>query len=179
MKKNQRQHLILSIITTTLFLVFSTCFIYFPKQDNLFASLAFLQEEQKFYMEELSDGILLNDAYPVTDAQGMGYEPYRFRIVNNSNYDISYQIKFNNNEKKIKSLGKEVLPNKYLRYIIKEENEEYTLANTLGDDSIIYSSIIPANSKKVFEFKMWLDYNSDSNAMNKTFIGKIEITEVK
>ena len=123
--------------------------------------------------------ILLKDATPLSDETGIQYEPYKFKVVNNSNSDITYYIVFNNNEEKIASKGKEVLPNKYLRYSLKEENKVELEPTTLPEDGIIYTATIPSNSEMVFEFRMWLDYDADNGAMNKIFIGKIGVEEVE
>lgn len=177
-KKEMRKH-ILSIIIVSLFLVFMTTFVYLPKQESLLSSFAFLQNQKRFYMEDISSGILLKNATPMSDEKGLQYEPYQFKIVNNSNSDITYQIVFKNNEEKAQAQGKEVLPNRYLRYSLKAENNLNLEPTTLQEDGILYTTTIKANSTEIFEFRMWLDYNADNGAMNKVFIGKIEIEEIK
>lgn len=176
-KKEVRKH-ILSIIFVSTFLIFMTTFVYLPKRENLLSSFAFLQAGRNFYVEELSSGILLHDATPTTDKKGLQNDPYTFKIINNSNKDVTYQIKFNNNEEKIKAQGKQVLPNRYLRYNLEQENTEIVKASTLTEDGIIYVATIKANTETTFNFRMWLDYYSDNGAMNKTFIGKIEIEKI-
>jgi len=177
-KKEVRRH-ILSIILVSTFLIFMTTFVYIPKQEKILASFAFLQAGRNFYVEELSSGILLKDATPVSDKKGLENDPYTFKIVNNSFNDVTYQIKFNNNEEKITAQGKQVLPNRYLRYNLEQDNNIIIKAETLTEDGILYEATIKANSETTFDFRMWLDYNSDNGAMNKTFIGKIEVNKIK
>lgn len=178
-KDKEIRRLIISILGVSIFLIFMTAFVYLPKQQNLLSSLAFLQNQQRFYMQDITSGILLKDAPPVIDEKGLEYEPYLFKVVNNSNADITYNIIFKNNKEKIEAEGKEVLPNKYLRYSLKEENKIIVEPVTLKDNGILYTTTIPSNSEMIFEFRMWLDYESDNGAMNKTFIGRIEIEEIK
>ena len=45
-------------------------------------------------MQDLSSGILLKDAYPTSDSTGLKNDAYKFKIVNNSNSKITYQIVF-------------------------------------------------------------------------------------
>ena len=177
-KKEFIRHIV-SIICVSTFLILMTMFVYLPKQENLLSSFAFLQAQKSFYVEELSSGILLNDATPTLDEKGLQNDPYTFKVINNTNKDIVYQIKFNNNEEKIKAKGKEVLPNRYLRYNLQLENTDIVKTATLPEDGILYEASIPANSEIIFNFRMWLDYNADNGAMNKTFIGKIEIEKIK
>lgn len=176
-KKEIRSH-IFSIISVSLFLIIMTTFVYLPKQENLLSSLAFLQNAQKFYMKDLSSGILLHDATPTKDSKALENEPYRFQVVNNSNSDITYQIVFKNNEEKAKERGKEILPNRYLRYSLTSINGSLVEPSTLSDDGILYTTTIKANTTETIDFRMWLDWEADNGAMNKIFIGRIEIIEV-
>ncbi len=178
MKNNEIRKTIISIISVSLFLLVTTTFVYLPKQETLLSSLAFLQNQKRFYMQDLSSGILLKDAVPVSDSKGLKNDPYTFKVVNNSNSKITYHIIFKNNKEKVSNTGREVLPNKYLRYTIKENNNNYIEPLNLTDNGIIYETTIDANSSSTFEFKMWLDYNSDNQAMDKVFVGKIEIEEI-
>lgn len=178
MKNKEIRKTIISIISVSLFLLVTTTFVYLPKQETLLSSLAFLQNQKRFYMQDLSSGILLKDAVPVSDSKGLKNYPYTFKVVNNSNSKITYHIIFKNNKEKVSNTGREVLPNKYLRYTIKENNNNYIEPLNLTDNGIIYETTIDANSSSTFEFKMWLDYNSDNEAMDKAFVGKIEIEEI-
>lgn len=177
-KKEVKRH-ILSIIGVSIFLIVMTTFVYLPKQENLLSSLAFLQNQQNFYMRDLSSGILLHDAVPTKDSRALEYEPYRFEVINNSNSDITYQIVFRNNEEQAKLKGKEVLPNHYLRYNLTSGNKSLVEPTNLSDNGILYTTTIKAHSSETFDFRMWLDYDADNGAMNKMFIGKIEIIEIE
>lgn len=178
MKNKEIRKTIISIISVSLFLLVTITFVYLPKQETLLSSLAFLQNQKRFYMQDLSSGILLKDAVPVSDSKGLKNDSYAFKVVNNSNSKITYHIIFKNNKEKVSNTGREVLPNKYLRYTIKENNNNYIEPLNLTDNGLIYETTIDANSSSTFEFKMWLDYNSDNEAMDKVFVGKIEIEEI-
>lgn len=175
MKYEESRKLVLSIILVSLFLIFMTCFVYLPKQENLLSSLAFIQNQKSFYLKDLSQGILLNDAIPVPDEVGMQYQPYRFKVVNSSNSEINYRIIFRNNDSKMNIKQEDLLSNQYLR--ISLNNNEGLLVNpvSLSENGVIYTTTIRAHEEEVFELRMWLDWNSDNNAMDKIFVGKIEV----
>ena len=97
---------IFSIIAVSTFLIIMTTFVYLPRQTSLLSALAFLKQEQSFYMEDLSEGLLLKSAIPTKDEAGLNNDPYRFQVVNNSNENITYQIIFKNNEELAKEKGK-------------------------------------------------------------------------
>jgi len=178
MKKEIRNR-ILSIIAVSTFLIVMTTFVYLPNQENLLSALAFLQQEQSFYMEDISEGILLKSAVPTKDSEGLENDPYTFQVVNNSNKNITYQIVFKSNEDAALERGKEVLPSRYLRYSISDSSDTNLEAKTLSDDGVLLTTTITPHSTQVFNFRMWLDYNSDEGAMNKIFIGTIEVKEVE
>lgn len=178
MKKEIKSR-IFSIIAVSTFLIIMTTFVYLPKQTNLLSALAFLNGEQAFYMEDLSEGVLLRSAVPTKDSEGLKNDPYQFQVVNKSSKNITYQIVFKNNEEKAKLKGKEVLPSHYLRYSVSDSNDTNLEAKTLTDDGILLTTTITPNSTETFNFRMWLDFNADDGAMDKVFIGTIEVNEVK
>ena len=174
MNKEIRKH-ILSILAVITFLLLSTTFIYMPSHTNLASALTFLNGVKSFYMEDLSDGVLLKDANPTKDSEGLKNDPYKFQVVNKTNKNITYKIVFKN---KIEN-EEERLANKYLRYSISTENSTEDVVSTLGEDSIILTTTIIPNSTQVFNFRMWLDYDCDNDAFGKKFSGVIQIEEVK
>jgi len=167
---------IMSIVFILVILVVGTIYVYYPNQQQLLSSFAFLQNQQGLHLEELSSGIKLAEAYPITDEVGNQSDPYKFKIVNNSNKEVKYQIIFKNQLDKIEARGFEALPAKYLRYSLQTEDSQLT--ETLPDDEIIYETVINANSEVVFNFRLWLGTNLDADGMGKTFIGQMEIKEI-
>lgn len=174
--KKERIKYIFSIIGVFIFLVFTTGFIYLPKQDKLLSSLAFVHNLKSFYMEDLSSGILLKDAIPVLDTVGSEYEPYQFKVVNNSDLEVTYHIVFRKKEMNLQE--KEILPNHYLRFSLKSEGTTLVDPTTLPENGILYVTTIKAHSQQTFEFRMWLDWDSDNEAMDKIFMGKVEIEKL-
>lgn len=174
MKKEIRNRL-LSITFVSIFLIVMTAFVYMPNQENMLSALAFLQTEKNFYMEDVTSGLLLKNASPIKDEYGLKNDPYRFKVVNNSNQDITYQIIFKSNEEKAKEKGLEVLPNHYLRYSLVNIEDTTLSASTLSDDGLLETVTIKAKTTQVYDFRMWLDINSDEGAMGKIFVGAIEI----
>ena len=170
---------LLSIITVSLFLIVATTYVYLPNSKNLTSALAFLNHEKSFYMQDVTEGVLLNNATPIEDSEGLENKPYTFKVVNKSNSNITYKIVFKNDEKKAKAQGMELLSNKYLRYSISNVDDTNLEANTLSDDGILLTTTITPHSEQVFNFRMWLDYNADDGAFDKIFIGSIAIEEIK
>ena len=163
-----------SILIVLSFLVLSTVFFYMPRHNVLMSSMAFLQMKRSFYVEDLSNGISIKDAYPVKDSEGLKNNPYTFKIVNNSNKEIKYQIIFSNDIE-----SNNILENNYLRYSLSNIDDENIKIDTLSNDGIIFESTLKAKEEKVFNYRMWLNYDSDENSMGKIFVGTIKIEKVK
>ncbi len=177
MKNNMKKEIksrLLSIAFVFIFLVVGTIFVYYPNKNELLSSFAFLQTNEKFYMEDVTSGIRLAEAFPVIDEEGMENEPYIFKIVNDTNKAINYQLTFTNNIEKIKSQEAEPLANKYLRYSLDLEK-----ANSLSDSGLIKTGTIPANTEITLDFRIWLAEDCDEGAMGKAFIGTIELKKVE
>ena len=176
-KKKEIRSRITSIIFMLVLLVVSTLYVYYPNKQNLVSSLTFLHQNESLYIEELSEGIKLAEAYPITDQEGIESIPYQFKLVNTTNKAITYQLSFKNQIDTIKSNNATPLDHKYLRYSITDNDN--SIINTLPDNEIIYQATIPANSEIMLEFRTWLGDNFDSDAMGKTYIGKMEVNQVE
>ena len=173
MNKEIRKH-VFSILKVMTFLIVSTAFIYMPRHSSVASALTFLNGVKSFYMEDLSDGVLLRDANPTKDEEGLEIDPYRFQVVNKSNRNITYRIIFKNKveDESIR------LANKYLRYSISTENDNNVEVNTLSDDNILLTTTIVPGTTQVLNFRMWLDYDCDNDAFGKMFSAIIQIEEV-
>ena len=177
LNKMETMKSILSIIGVLIFLIFITCFVYLPNRQILLSSFA-LQKQNDFYIENLSESISLKDAIPVPDSIGLQYNPYQFKIVNNSNSEIVYQIVFHKSSSEIGAQEIDILSNRYLKFSLKSLDNTLVEPTILPDDGILYNASLAAHSQLVFEFRMWLDWDADNNAMDKVFVGKIEINSI-
>lgn len=174
-RKKQIRSYIISITFVFMFLVLATLYVYYPSKLNLLSSVSFLQKNEPVSIEEISEGINLAHAYPVSDQEGINTNGFIFKIKNNSNTAKSFTISFKNQFDKIKDRGLKPLEAKYLRYNIEDTTKEIFKTAQLEENFIIYEGTIPANTEYTFEFKVWLGENFDENALNKTFIGQMEV----
>ncbi|MDD6223596.1 MAG: hypothetical protein PUB18_01170 [bacterium] len=170
-------HLI-SILFIVFILVIGTVYVYIPNKEELLSSFSFLKRGNDLSIQDLSSGIHLAEAFPITDEEGLTTDAYQFKVINRSNHNLSYQIFFRNQKDKIKAHGLEVLSARYLRYAISEEGKESIVQNLL-EDELVYEGVILANSERVFDFRIWLDEDCGDDAMGKSYIGKMEIVEKK
>ena len=144
-------------------------------------------------MENEHDAIKLDKAYPISDKEGEELTPYTFTITNKCNANAKYQInleslsKINNNT--FIDVGNR-LNAQYLKVKLNEENKEgsmhllhedkveHTLKDAYESHRLTIGYLGPRESK-TYELRLWLDGDltiDDTDAMNKTFAGKVTIT---
>lgn len=177
-RKKELRSCIMSITFTLLFLVLATLYIYYPNKQEILSSFSFLKNNQGVYIEEISDGINLAHAYPISDQEGINTKGYRFIIKNTSGSSKKFKLSFINQFDKIKDRGLVALDTKYLRYNIEDDSKEIFKTSQLEDDFLIYEGSIDGNSEYTFEFKVWLGDNFDEDALGKTFIGQMQVDTI-
>ena len=153
------------ITITILFLIISTIF----KQDisNVYASnINFLNNYKKIKIKELSKGINLQNAYPLSDNIGMLNDGYKFKIEGQK--DQRFTIYLNNEYKNIE----ERIPNKSIRYIILKDNENLIKHTTLNSEGILFTDTI---DQSTYELKMWISEDATNEVFGKYFLGKIAL----
>lgn len=153
------------ITITILFLIISTIF----KQDisNVYASnINFLNDHKKIKIKELSKGINLQNAYPLSDNIGMSNDGYKFKIEGPK--DQRFTIYLNNEYKNIE----ERIPNKSIRYIILKDNEILINPTTLNSEGILFTDTI---NQSTYELKMWISEDATNEVFGKYFLGKIAL----
>lgn len=153
------------ITITILFLIISTIF----KQDisNVYASnINFLNDYKKIKIKELSKGINLQNAYPLSDNIGMLNDGYKFKIEGQK--DQRFTIYLNNEYKNIE----ERIPNKSIRYIILKDNEILINPTTLNSEGILFTDTI---DQSTYELKMWISEDATNDVFGKYFLGKIAL----
>ena len=126
-------------------------------------------------------GINLNNAYPMTNEEGMKLESYEFKVVNNGTIDAYYKLN-------IKELTVTDLPAKTVRYNLIENGETVTIEPRLLSETVltkastnenlyqIDTDIIKVGEEKTYKLNIWIDYNATKEeASGKIFGANIEL----
>ena len=104
--------------------------------------------------------IELPEAFPVSDAKGMSYEPYTLSIKNIGTIAYIFDLKVSDND------DNKLINSKYIKVQI-DDSLPTTLQisnNTLKKNIILY----PGETVK-FKIKMWLDINTPNTELGKQF----------
>lgn len=170
---------LLSIATTLLFLIVTTWFWFGPRIKLTEAQSVMSGQTVISNLEfvDLSAGIKLENAYPVTDQKGSSIEPYRFQVINHDNKEATFTISFVNDLLAIEQDKCKPLDNNYIRYTIKKNDEESTEPRNLALDGSMYQEILKPGEKATYSLKFWIDQNAGNEIMNTHFHGKVALIQ--
>ena len=156
------------IILTLLFLLLT---VYLIQDTNAVGIDAtnYRSKNTALSLVELSDGIKLVDAYPVSDEIGSKNDGYVFKIVNNGEQSKEFKIEFINT---VKDEARR-LDSKFIRYQIIKNNEVLINAENIPSDGILFTDIV--DDENTYELKLWIDYDATKEILGKYFSSKIAV----
>lgn len=126
--------------------------------------------------DDMTDGIHLENATPVSDTVGLNYDPYAFTLTNDGNIPSNYII---------------YLDNDLIEDGLTRMNDEYVKFNlvkngTVGPNKLL-STIVQNNSKvldtgtlevgktNTYYLRLWIDKDVDNSVMTTMFAGRIRV----
>ncbi len=129
--------------------------------------------------DELTDDMLKEHSYPMTDSDGMKTDPYTVKVTNNCPYVVSYNLYLN--EMSTNNLN--------VNYVKIGLNEEIFMLNTKtsktatisGTDTAwqLSSGVLGGGQSKTLATRMWMDENTTvSQGMDTQFNFKMSIESV-
>ena len=127
--------------------------------------------------ESGSKDISLVNAAPQEDSDGLSNEPYSFSLVNNATTDLKYTIYLEDDSDAKNKCGTdcELVPYKFIRYNLSNDEKKLKTASLSSNDSKIYTGIISGNSINKLNLRVWLSIDADNSVMGKYYFGKIII----
>lgn len=126
--------------------------------------------------DDITDGIYLENATPVSNATGLSYSPYSFSLTNDGNISSNYIIYLDNDEIPVDAVR---MNDEYVRYNL--------VKNGIAQSNKLLSQIIDNNSKvldrgvlevgktNTYDLRMWIDKDVDNSVMTTIFSGRIRV----
>ena len=127
--------------------------------------------------ESGSKDISLVNAVPQEVSDVLSNEPYSFSLVNNATTDLKYTIYLEDNSDAKNKCGTdcELVPYKFIRYNLSNDNESLKTNNLSASSTELYTGTISSKSTDKFNLRVWLSIDADNTAMNKYYFGKIKV----
>lgn len=123
--------------------------------------------------DTVSDGILLQNAVPTSDTDGLTTRAYTFTLENEGTKGVKYKIYLDDialEEDKVR------LPDKYVKYSLTKNGSTTTeLLNTTGENPnrILDDDTIEGKTKNYYTLRIWMDKTADMSVMGNIFYAKI------
>lgn len=168
MRNKMIRKYVCTIVFTSFFLVFATCFCYLPSKERLATSLSFLESFEKVMLQGVSDSLTLAKAYPISDEEGLETEAFIFKIQNNSDTISEFKVLFTPGK------GKEFISPTSINYVIGDENG-YKQVETLTEEGIILNDTLEKNTNKTYYLKFWIKEDLIEDLSGKYFQGTLEL----
>ena len=128
-------------------------------------------------LEEANNGILLSEAYPITDEEGMDSIPYTFTIKNTCDSFVSYEVSLG-------ILDTSTLDSRYVAAVLDynaiQTLNQYEETNLEGykEGRLLQKGNLSGNEEITYNLRIWMDYDTPAieETMNKAFKSKIVVT---
>ena len=175
MDKTRKKYIVLAIVTVVISIVallgasyaLLTMTIEGDKKITLTAGILKVDFEDGNYIN-------LENAAPMTDAQGQKLTPYTFTITNTGNINAYYHVS-------LEEEATNTLTNNYLKMRLTNDagyDSGVVKVSSYGTGSfdITSEATLEPSDKVTYQLWMWLDYNADNSAQGKEYKSKIVVT---
>lgn len=136
-------------------------------------------------LDEEAANVALNleNAYPMSDSEGLAQTPFEFKMTNTSSRSLSYSIKIISDTDKLANCTLSdgtscpELSTDYIKYSYKKDDGTYTEPALLSSNSnTVASDTISGNESITSSIILWIDSEAGNEIMNHYFFGKVIIT---
>lgn len=164
-----------SILFVSLFLVFSTVFVFMPNNTEMVGALSFLTRVNSISVSAISEELSLSYNFPISDEIGPKTDAYHFEVENMLNAKNKYNIVFQTGA--LDDPTK--LDNCAVKYMLYKDDVLIKDVTTLSDDGIILTDEIDSNSVVKYSLKFWISDDAECKLFGKTFAAGISVDVVK
>ena len=124
-------------------------------------------------------GMTFDNAWPVSDFEGMQLEGYKFTVTNSCDEPIDYRIDLNSLEidqaNYMSNSSVAVLLDYGVKTIYEELTSEKTTKPGIREKKILGYDTVMGTSTNTHTIRMWIDESVKKEEQNKSFLSKIEV----
>ncbi len=126
--------------------------------------------------DDITEGIHLENATPVTDTVGLSYNPYTFTLTNDGNIPSNYVIYLDNDPI---TEGTTRMKDEYVKYNLVKNgtaSSNNLLSTTLQNNSkVLDSGRLEVGITNTYDLRLWIDKDVDNSVMTTMFAGRIRV----
>ena len=181
MKKSTKIILIVGIVVLVILGVIGVTYAFFSTGGSQETANTFTSGCLSISLTNESTAINLENAYPVTDVEGLEGTSYDFTITNNCDSPTNYQINLESLNQVANSLNadyiKVALSSDTVDNIISTLSDNTSATPTITYESYnLYTGSLGASESKTYHLKIWVDYDATvEQAANKVYSSKINV----
>ena len=125
-----------------------------------------------------TDTIHMENAYPMTNQQGLETTPYEFTVTNTGNVTAKYQIRLELDE-----TVKDQVPLNNIKMSFEKDNQGYSdsfLLSNLETNLVFTKNIlIKPEESHTYGMKLWIDINAGNEIQGKTFSAQVVVDSIQ
>lgn len=141
--------------------------------------------------EEASEGISIEDAYPMTDEEGLEGNSYNFKLTNDGNIPSNYVVSLEDMEidsiDPVTSNPRKRMSNDVVKFNLEKTSfgtdgtqngdtiETRNLLSTLGEDKVLDRGILQPNESVEYSLKLWMDYRAGNDSQRTAFKTRVKV----
>ena len=179
MFKNKKQFIFLTILIIILILIIGTSYALLQK--NIIGAngkVVYKVGNLEVKLDETgAKDIVLINAIPIEDSEGLKNDAYNFSVINNGNTDLKYTIYLEDDSEAKNSCGTdcELIPYNFVKYNLSSDITSSKTSNLSSSSTELYTGTIKSKATDKFNLRVWLSIDADNTAMNKYYFGKIKV----
>lgn len=130
--------------------------------------------------DSMSDGILINNAVPVSDKKGLEGKVYTFTLENLGSADANYTLYFDD---LALTEEEERMKDSHIKYSLTKNGSsgDPTILSTIGENPnrILETGTIAGKTKNSYTLQVWINKDAKNDVMGTIFYGKIRVVTEK
>ena len=116
------------------------------------------------------NSIALGNAYPMSDEEGKATTPYKFTIRNNSNTDVEFSLKLEDDPSKTNDMSRN-----NLKIYLTGDNKIDSVGLIGLPNRQIDAGILKANSSRSYELRLWIREDASNSTIGTSFNGMLTL----
>jgi len=176
--KSSKNKKIIAIIITLIVVMITLGATYSLYQRVLIGTKKYviISDGLRLFLDEtktITDVVEGTKVIPVSDFEGKETEGYYFSLVNEENKPMQYSVYLDEDENN-------TMPIYALRFNLTEEETKLDITGNVIDtgdkgNRKLTTQVVPAHTTHNFTLKVWLGYQAENDAKNKTYSANIRV----
>ena len=179
---NKKYALVLALAIIGVFLIIAgTSYAFFTNTSSADTDFVLRTGELSIAFDNDTDVIEINNAYPMSSANGLNTTPYSFTVTNDGDFDVKYRIRL---EEYVgpEMAQQEMVPKEYVKVSLHKDNvmilEPTRLANL---DRLILenNALLESSDDSEYDLRIWVDLGAGNDNVGKYIAYQVVVDAIQ